>query len=160
MSRAKRLGRASRERGRGATTHASPRDSVLVVSDDPAFRLSVAVALDAMGYRAMQDALGAHVLRHLRPQTSRHESVIPLEALVVDISSSPKRGLNVLQALRAEDPEIPILVVAPPYDPALYDAIVRSDPAVVFEGPVTVEVVVVTTMNLTNHGPDTLRLAG
>ena len=159
MSRARRLGRASRVRGRQAM-HASPRDSVLVVSDDATFRLSVAVTLDAMGYRAIQDALGPHVLRHVRPHTSRHESVVPMEALVVDISSGASRGLALLRALRDEDREIPIVVIGPPYDPALYDPIMHSDPAVVFEGPVTVEAVVATTMNLTDHGFDTLRLAG
>jgi hypothetical protein len=108
----------------------------------------VTAGLRVVGFDVVSEPLGRRAARHVRPQVPRQGSADPVEAVVLDLSKQPLEGLALLASLRQADRWLPIVLVAPRYDRALYDRLLGYAPAVVFEIPAGIEAVVGTVLNL------------
>ena len=86
-----------------AATAGAPRGRVLVVDDDGSFALTCARMLDACGYavRVANDGQSA-----IDMAAKEH-----FDAMVTDINLPDQNGIQVMQGVRVNDPDMPIILV-------------------------------------------------
>lgn len=78
-------------------------ETVLIVEDDAALRLAMQTALRAAGYRVL-------VARDGEEGLTMALSELP-DCVLLDVMMPKRNGYEVLAALRAENPELPILMI-------------------------------------------------
>ena len=79
------------------------RETILVVDDDPAFRVFVRGLLESADYRVTEAAGAVEALNGIKPRP---------ELVILDVAMAPTTGYEVCRVLRSRRPELPILFVS------------------------------------------------
>ncbi len=78
---------------------------ILIVDDEPNIRFTLKRALRHENYHIDTAANGAEALRKLA------EAPLPYDLLLLDLNMEPVDGIQVLQAVRAQDPDIIVIIL-------------------------------------------------
>lgn len=107
---------------------------VVLVTDDPATGLSALRGLHASGYEVKPVRLGARATRNLQKGTALIRE--PAELVVIDAARHPSQAMASLEALRATDGAVPVIVIGG--DTETRDEAKRLGAEVVLESPLDV----------------------
>jgi PAS domain S-box-containing protein len=81
---------------------------VLVADDEISVRTFLRTALESAGYRVTEAADGKEVMDHVRSQ--------PVDLVISDLVMPGREGIETIQALRRELPEVPIIAMSGAFD--------------------------------------------
>src|ERR1700760_1110708 len=95
-----------------------PRSEIFVVDDDPAVRDTLTVVLSTGGYDVLCFADGAALLEVARSRTPA--------AILLDVHSPGKSGLDILKELHGEDYPAPIFMISGQGDIAMAVSAIKS----------------------------------
>lgn len=84
---------------------------VLIADDDDEMRTALAEMLRRAGYEVLEARNGAEVLEQVKESALCEEGGLELDAVVSDIRMPGRSGLDVLVAIRAVSPELPVVLI-------------------------------------------------
>jgi len=89
-----------------STAHDGSRASVLVVDDESSVRRFAARVLERSGFAVLEATDGLHALEMLRDQSQS------IDAVVSDIVMPRMNGVELMSALAASHPELPVILMS------------------------------------------------
>jgi hypothetical protein len=116
---------------RAALGQAPAMPRVLVADDEPGVRSFVRAALESAGYHVSEAANGKHVMEHVRTQ--------PVDLVISDLVMPEQEGIETVQALRRELPEIRIIAMSGAFNGQFFGVVKLLGADEVLSKPFTAE---------------------
>ncbi|MBO1078650.1 response regulator [Roseomonas haemaphysalidis] len=82
------------------------RPTILVVEDEPIVRMVTVAMLEDMGFRAVEAATAAALMSCIDPAEGT------LRAVLLDVHIPGAAGRDMVQEIRAQRPEVPVLIAS------------------------------------------------
>jgi CheY-like chemotaxis protein len=108
---------------------------VLVAEDDAEMRKLLRAALEAAGYRVREAWDGREALKPIAGLAGTPRSALAPDVVVADVRMPHFSGLELLEAVRAVDPSLPVILITAFGDDETHAAARRLGVTAVFDKP-------------------------